>query len=344
VSLLTSIYDVAKLANVSNSTVSRVLNNSGAVKEEKRQRVLDAVQQLNYHPNGSARALALKRCKVIGVVVRELPGHVFYNKIVEGIYQEAYKRGYGVLFCINNINRCGNTSVHYSTFLMDKVDGIIFLGHDAVTREDIISIKDQDFPVVLIDNNYNIPGVPSINVNNYDGAYKATRYLIQVGHRHIAHIMGDINAFDADERFRGYRQALIDYNLPYDENLVISGNYLFNESYTASNRFLDENRDFTAVFCANDDMAGGFIKSAVEHGLRIPKDVSLVGFDDINLMQTNINCDVNLTTIKQPRYEMGEYAIEMLVNRIEKGVLGRSINIDLELIVRDSVAEIRPSI
>jgi len=338
---LNSIYDVAKLANVSKSMVSRVLNHSGPVKEEKKKRVMDAVRQLNYHPNGSARALVLKKSKVIGVVVRELLGHVFYNKFVEGIYQEASKRGYGVLFCINNIHQSGNANVHYSTFLMDKADGIIFLGHDAVTREDVISIKDQNFPLVIIDSNYNIPGVPSINVNNYDGAYKAVRYLIQAGHKRIAHIMGNIDAFDADERFSGYRQALLDYKLPYDEKLVIKGNYFFNESYAASNRLLDERHDFTAIFCANDDMACGFIQSAVEHGLRIPEDISVVGFDDICLMQANINCGINLTTIRQPRYEMGGYAVGMLVDEIEKDVVGSSINIDLELIVRDSVAAIQ---
>lgn len=332
---MASIYDVAKKANVSKSTVSRVLNNLPGVMDDKKARILSAIKELNYHPNGSARALALKQSKIIGVVVLATLGN-FYGSFIDGIYQEAYINGYSVLFCINNITKESENGVHYTSFLLDKVDGIIFLGH-AATREEIIRLRDQNLPIVLIYNYYKIPGVPSINVNNFDGAYNAVRYLIQLGHKKIAHLKGGKDAYSASDRFKGYVQALEDYNLEYDPDLVIEGNYSFPEAYVSSIKLLQRRSDFTAIFCSNDEMAGGFIKSAIEHGFCIPDDFSVVGFDDINLVLPYQNLSRGLTTIKQPRYEMGQLAVKALIGKIENDVNSPNINLDLEMIIRDSV-------
>lgn len=331
---MVSIYDVAKKANVSKSTVSRVINNQAGVKGEKRQKVLEVMKELNYHPNSSARSLASKKNNTIGVVVRWMLGHTFYSKFIDGIYQTASKLGYGVLFCVNNINF--KEGVPYSDILLGKVDGIIFLGHDSVSRKEVIKLNDQNFPLVLIDSNYNIPGIMEINVNNFNAAYNAVKYLIQLGHKRIAHFMGDKNAFDAIERFKGYKQALKDYELEYNEDLVIEGNYYFDNAYSMSNIFFKKKHDFTAIFCANDVMAAAFIKSASEHGFRIPEDISVIGFDDVDLTRSGNGSNISITTIKQPRYEMSKYAVESLVNRIENNIVCENKIYDLELIVKES--------
>ncbi len=317
---MANIYDVAKEAGVSRSTVSRVINNNSEVSEKTKQRVLVAIEKLNYSPNASARSLALNKNGVIAVVSRYMLSDPFYSKVAEYIYRIADKRGYGIFFCINE--RDTKSNLNYFRMLYGKADGIIFLGYDSVKREELVKFVDRKYPIVLFENNINIPGIVKVNLDNYYGGYVATRYLIQKGHKRIAHYKGQVESFEVIDRLRGYKSALQDYNISYDNSIVIDGQFSYEEAYNQADKLL-KNKDITAVFCDSDLMAWGFIEKALELGIKIPQDISVIGFDDINY---NLRYDLkgykknmDITTLRQPIYKMSEYAVDALVENIETG-------------------------
>lgn len=330
---MVTIYDVAREAGVSRSTVSRVINGKREVNEETRQRVEKAMKKLGYRPNTLARSLALQKTNTLGIVSIGLT-EPFFSAFIDGIHDSVDKKGYGAIFCKNDPENEAN--IDYLSILYGKVDGIIFIGEKAVSRRDLVELVDKGFPVVLIESSFNIPGVTSINVDNYQGAYSAVRYLIQLGHRKIAHIMGRRDYFESRDRLEGYKQALKDYRIDVEEDLIKEGNFIYSDAYECSKELLE--KDFTAVFCASDVMAAAFMRAAIEKGKEIPKDISVIGFDDVE------NCGLFtrdmplITTIRQPRYEMANYAVEALIDNISKGVICEDKVFRTKLIVRDSTA------
>lgn len=331
---MVTIYDVARIAGVSRSTVSRVLNDRKEVNNETRARVQDAIRKLNYSPNVSAQALASQSTNTIGVVSFGMKS--FYSNFMDGIYYFADKMGYGTIFGVNNpVNK---TRVNYLAMMNGRVDGIIFLG-ETVTRGELVRLLDENYPLVLIENDIRFPGVLSVNIDNYHGAYQATRYLIQLGHQKIAHIMGNPESTGAMERVKGYSQALEDHQLESGSNLIKVGNYLFNDGYRASRELLVECPDLTAVFCANDNTAVALIKAVFEKGLRVPEDISVIGFDDVSDQELLINNMPRLTTIRQPYQEMAKYAVEALIQLINHQESHGNKMFKGELIVRDSAKQ-----
>jgi len=329
---LVTIVDVAKMAGVSRSTVSRVLNNRKEVKKETRVRVQEAISKLNYAPNVTAQALASQATKTIGVVSFGMKS--FYSSFMDGIYYYADELGYGTIFGVNNpVNK---TKINYLNMMNGRVDGIIFLG-ETVTHQELLRLLESNYAVVLIENDIRFPGLINVNIDNYHGAYQATKYLINLGHEKIGHIMGDPNSAGATERLHGYSQALEDHHLETNANLIKVGNYLFDQGYTAAIDLLKENP--TAVFCANDNMAIAFIKAAGEEGLKVPEDISIVGFDDVYDQELIIKNMPLLTTIRQPYQEMAKYAVKALIHLItHKEALGNKV-FKGELIIRQSASK-----
>lgn len=335
---MATIYDVAREAGVSRSTVSRVINGKKEVNEETRRIVEEAMRRLDYRPNASARALASQKSYTLGVVSVGLTDP-FYSSMIGSIYHSADELGYGTLFCVNNLGK--QTKVDYFNILFGKVDGIIFVGENTVSYSELVRLVNAAYPVVLIENNMNIPEIISVNIDNFQGAYNATRYLIQLGHKKIAHMMGRKSSFEAADRLKGYTQALKDYGITMDAGLVKEGHYLFNNAYQCSKELLDERRDVTAIFCANDIMAAAFMHAAMERGLKVPDDISVVGFDDIKDSDLFLKEMPLLTTVRQPRRELAAYAVKTLVGKIERKEKGENKVFNTELVVRESTAEIK---
>lgn len=331
---MVTIYDVARMAGVSRSTVSRVLNDRKEVNNETRARVQEAIRKLNYSPNISAQVLASQSTNTIGVVSFGMKS--FYSNFMDGIYYYADEIGYGTIFGVNNpVNK---TKVNYLNMMNGRVDGIIFLG-GTVSRNELVRLLDMNYPLVLIENDIRFPGVMSVNVDDYHGAYQATRYLIQLGHHKIAHIKGNPENHGAVERYKGFSQALEDHNLEFNTNLVKVGNYLFDDGYRASQELLVENPDIEAVFCANDNMAIAFIKAAFEKGLRVPEDISVIGFDDVSDQELLIKSMPRLTTIRQPYQEMAKHAVEALIQMINQKESIANKVFKGKLIIRDSTKQ-----
>lgn len=332
---MATIYDVAKSAGVSRSTVSRVLNDQEGVNPQTKKRVLEAINALHYKPNASARSLALQKCNVIGVVAKEITD-TFYGSMIDTIYRKADANNYGVLFCINNLNR--KAKVDYFHTLYGKVDGILFLGENTVTRHELQQYIEQSYPVVLIENNFNLSGTTTINIDNFQSAYMATSYLISRGHKKIAHIAGDSYSFEGMHRIKGYVQALQDHGVFWEEGLIRQCDYSAHHAYDCALELLDTYPDLTGVFCATDIMAAGFIQGALGKGFSVPQDLSVIGFDNLPQNQLPYHDVLPLTTVDQPREEMAAYAVEALIGQIQNGFVGENKIFPTELIIRKSTS------
>jgi len=322
--------DVAKMAGVSTSTVSRVLTRPEVVQKETRDKVMTAVDALNYKPNLVARQFRRNETKIILVVVPNITEQ-FFSKILKGIDDVASKNGYKVLLCdtANSIDK----EMEYINLLHQKqVDGMILLTA-RIDKEKLLSLADQ-FPVVLACEYVDVVKIPTVSINNVSSARRITEHLITLGHQNIAHITGCIEGIVSRDRVEGYMQALSLHNINFNEAYVVEGDATIQSGYNQMKNLLNfENRP-TALFAHNDEMAIGAISAVKEEGLKVPDDIAVVGFDDLEISRI---VEPQLTTINQPRFEIGKKAMELLLMRIR----GESIKVekfimDYELIIRDS--------
>lgn len=325
-----SIDDVAKRAGVSKATVSRVLNNSANVSEKKKKAVLEAIKTLNYTPNVTAKNLAKRKTDTIGIIIQSLGGW-FYSSVVELLDNYITKRGYGAIFCQISKN------VDYFRFLVGRVDGIIAFGYKTVTKDALRLLQANNVPIVLVENNFEFPNVPRINVNNFQGGYIATEYLIKKGCRKIAHILGPKDSFESIARFEGYKAALCDAKIEFDEKLVIEGDFMFQKAYENLKKLV-KNMGVDSIFAANDVMAYASIYAMDELGLNVPDDIKVVGFDDVDIFGLRLSKMPKLTTIRQPMDLMVETACKVLMEKIDgrKKDFNNEYILDTKLIVRES--------
>jgi LacI family transcriptional regulator, galactose operon repressor len=328
--------DVAALAGVSRTTVSFVLNgraNSG-ISEETRGRVLRAAEELGYHVHGPARALAEGQSRVIGLVLLQRQDQVGSDALLEetllGIASEARSDGYKVL--VEAVSPDGH---RYADLVRShRVDGLIVSGPRANDRE-LQGIIRDGFPVIL---QGSLPGLaaPSVDVDNRTGAAAATSYLAGLGHRRIgciSHAPLDFTA--ASDRLAGYRDALEERSIPFDERLVASGAFDAASGYAAMRDLLTRAHDLTAVFIASDIVAFGALSAIREAGHRVPQDISVVGFDDIPLAR---HFDPPLTTVRIPARDLGAAAGRALIDRLAGRPATTRTLLATELVVRSSTA------
>lgn len=323
---------VAERAGVSKATVSRVLNDY-PVRDTTRKRVMAAMRELDYRPNALARNLPLKKSQTIAVVT---PGFsdAFYSEIVEGIEQVLVERDYMMTLCTTRHNT--DRERLYTRLLQERrVDGILLL----TPREtDVLPVVDW-FPqskslIVLVDAPASRNGSSAIRVDNYGGGEMITKHLISLGHRRIAVISGPKSAPESKERLMGYKAALEESGIPFDPNMVFPGDYQATSGAAAVRRILALNPRPTAVFAMNDAMAIAAMEVMEQHGLSIPGDVAVVGFDDIKPASW---IRPRLTTIRQPLVEMGRVATKKLLNVINGDETETvTISLPVELIVRES--------
>jgi LacI family transcriptional regulator len=326
----TTIQDIARHAEVSITTVSRVLNANGYVSEDKRQTVLAAIKELDYRPNIFAQSLASGQSRTIGVLT-QLIASPLYDQILRGVVENLDNSGYSPLIADGYWNpRREKESVQ--TFLDRSVDGLILLG-GSMPHEDIIAIS-KKIPTFIIARNIPELGCQSIPVDDFKGAYLATQHLIEAGHRRIAHFRGLMEHADATRRWNGYRQALKDAGLAEDPNLLVQGDFLESSGVLGVEMLLTRGVSFSAIFTANDQMAFGARLALHRRGIRVPDDVSLVGFDDVSV---SAFMTPPLTTISVPAQEIGGLAAQGMLALIRDEPCQISVP-PLKLMVRESVA------
>jgi DNA-binding LacI/PurR family transcriptional regulator len=335
-----TIYDVAEKAGVGIGTVSRVLNHSQRLAPETRARVLKVISELNYQPHAFAQGLARKKAFTIAAIVPFITGY-FYVELLKGVQHAVSKHKYDlILYSADDLKKTG---LYIRRTLHERrVDGVLLisLGIPAKYAE---ALQGRKMPLVLVDAFH--PAHDSITVNNKDGAYQAVRHLISLGHRSIAIVNGHLECAPAQERLAGYQQAMAEAGLETRKSLMLSSDELSGEAailndgfnkqagYLAMRRLLQATGDRpTAVFMASDIQAMGAIKALREAGLRMPEDIAMVGFDDIELAEF-----LELTTVKQPMFKMGEQAVERLLALITNpDAERRHQRIETELVVRGS--------
>ncbi len=331
---MATIVEVAERAGVGIGTVSRVLNNTGAVKAETRERVLKAIDELNFRPNQAARQLVTARTGTIAVVLPYLTRPFFVN-VLHGVEATAAARDYHLqLFNVE-------TEEKRRFYLREmpyhgRIDGLLVVSLP-VFDVAVNQLTAARIPTVLVDSFH--PQLPSITVDNVAGARLAVEHLIECGHRRIAYICGPLAAelkFPVNQqRLHGYQAALAAHGIPRVDPYVISGADSHVDGMRMTYQLLDLDPRPTAIFAASDVHALGALQAAGERGLRVPHDLAIVGYDDIDLAGY-----MSLTTVRQPMVKMGRRGVEMLLDQVDgREGAARHTTLPVELIVRRSTVD-----
>ena len=327
-----SMIDVAELSGVSHQTVSRVLNNHKSVSEKTRSKVLKAMEELNYRPNLVARALVTGKTATIGVLSHDttLFGPA---STLHAVQSSAREKGYKTsIFSLKSEDRDSIIS-GIRELMNDGVDGIVIIAPQIKGAKELSQVLGK-FPAVLVENESSA-SLPSVNVDQIYGAYEITKHLISLGHKKIAHISGAKNWYETEKRIQGFKSATEESKL--DGSLIWEGDWSAQSGYNATKKIV-KNRKITAIFAGNDAMALGSLKALNEAGLQVPRDVSLVGFDDLPESQYLTPA---LTTARQDFHEVGEQALLILFGLINNRKSRMNVAIKPEILIRESTAKAR---
>lgn len=334
-----NIDQVAKLAHVSRSVVSRVLNNHPNVSEEAKERVRKVIEKYNYRPNAVARSLATQNTYEVSVLTSkrgdESLGNGYWTLLYLGIFEECIRSGYFVR--LSFLSPPEQDDVHNLVLNEHQLEGIICLNED-VTDLVAETVTENRTPIVLVGHNPNHPGFCSVDVDNYSGAYKAVEHLTGLGHKCIGGMFGNQNVQESERRKKGYRDALLEKGIEPGEAFMNTDEYSQQAGYQTMKRWIRDHPEMTAVFCASDMIAMGVLLLLREENIRVPEEFSVIGFDGLPVSQYMIP---PLTTISQPIYGKGERAAQMLINQIqktEKEIL--HVDLEPELIVRRSTGPV----
>jgi DNA-binding LacI/PurR family transcriptional regulator len=326
-----SIYDVAKKAGVSVVTVSRVINNASTVRQTSRDKVMKAIKELNYQPNSAAQSLARGKTNVIGLLIPNLTDP-FIMEVVDSVDRELEKKGY--FLALSVIDKSDDSTVR-SNFLFqhDRVDGILIL--TPIFEDDYVtSLKNKNIPFVIMDNQLFPFTVSSIVVDNFKGGYDVTRHLLELGHLKFGCIGGPEEFLSARHRIDGFNAALAEVGIePYKNN---RGEFDITTGYDITKKWVEDKELPTAIICGDDHIAFGAIDALRENGLRVPEDVSVVGYDDHPFAS---KLHPHLTTVKQPAVEIGVKGVEALFNAMNgKEKQHVVVKLPPELIIRHTTS------
>jgi LacI family transcriptional regulator len=326
-----TIREVAERANVSPTTVSHVINKTRFVSKETRERVLLAMKELGYQPNELARSLRSGKTFTIGLILPD-NSNPYFAEISRGIEASAFEADYSVILCNTEDNQ-EREEFYIDLLLKKQVDGLIFVA--AGDRSDsLYSLARRKIPVIIVDRNVPGPEVDAVLGDNVSGGLAAVRYLIKLGHQRIACITGPSNVTPSSGRITGYRKALDEVGIPVDETLLLHGNFRIESGEQNALELLQRPNRPSAIFACNDLMAIGAMRAASRLGLHIPQDISIVGYDDIELARYVTPL---LTTVYQPKSTMGQVAVKLLLERIENIDRPKQVKIlQPELVVRES--------
>jgi len=331
-----TIFDVAQASGVSYSTVSRVLNGFEFVKADTRARVLEAAETLGYVANLQARSLAGGKSKIIGVLVPSLD-NAYISSVCQGIDEALANAGYDLMLYTTH-RKQGKEAQYAQAIAGGLTDGLLLMvpliGSDKLETNYLDVIQQKNFPYVLIDQTDASSKSSAVDSDNWQGAFDATQYLLDLGHKRIGFSTGMMAINAARKRLEGYKAALKANRISIDERLIAEGDFTHEGGYGAAQSLLRLSNIPTAIFASNDLSAFGVMDAIRDRGLSIPKDISVVGFDDIP--QASITYP-KLSTVKQPLEQMGKEAVKLLLDQIEEPEKPvRQITLATSLIKRDS--------
>jgi LacI family transcriptional regulator len=335
----TTIKDVAREAGVSIATVSLVIHDNERISSDTKKKVQKAIKSLSYHPSRSARGLVSQKTGNIGFILTDdhfLRTEPFYTRIFLGAEFQARSDEYYILLTTIPTNYTEEDSL--PRFILEQnVDGIIIAGKVPVFL--IEKLNKFNVPLVFVDFLPSNGQYPTVQIDNFHGGELATQHLIDYGHKKIGFIAGDIQHPSISARFRGFKQTLENNNIEYNSN-----NYIINESYPARQngysaaKILLANNNITAIFAANDALAIGAMQYCKDNGIKIPNDISIIGFDDV---EADLLLDPPLSTVRVPKIEMGAEAMQLMVNIINKNnIIAKRILVPVVLIARESTMQV----
>ncbi|SDG50491.1 transcriptional regulator, LacI family [Fontibacillus panacisegetis] len=329
---MATIKDVAKLAGVAISTASYALSGDRRVTAKTKEKVLEAAKQLNYRKNGFAMDLKRSRTNTIALILTDLSGP-YYSELIRSVQDVALSNGYDLVAC-SSMGGKESTAVK---FLREKrVDGAIVLAHN-ITDEVLLQTASSNFPIVAMDRVTTGEGLISIVVDGELGGYKATRHLIDHGHQSIAFVSGPANSYDNMLRYQGYLRAMHEAGLEEKAKWRLSGNFVRDGGYKVTKMMMMQGELPSAIFYGNDEMAIGGIKAIEEESYSVPDDISVIGFDDIQLAEY---INPPLTTIRQPMHESGSLAGHLLFQMLNDQEVNDSYKLKVELVERKSVKSV----
>ena len=323
-----SIKDVAKEADVSVATVSRVINHKGNVTEKTSEAVLEAVKKLGFKPNLFGKGLRSGETKIIMVMLSSL-ANTFCSSIIRSIDKIAGSKGYYIMVCTTDGNP--DKENYYINFALNGLfTGLIILS--STLNEKQISDLSKELPTVQCNEFADTINTPYVAINNEQAAYDAVSLLIKNGRKRIVFNTVNNNLISTRNRFKGYKRALEENGIAFDESLVVYGNYGYRNAVEVFDNYIVQGNKFDAVFSISDRMAAGVMHAAISRGLRIPYDIEIVGFDNTDISYTSTP---QITTVSQPHDELGKCAFELLEKAIKKEET-ENIILDYNLIIRDS--------
>ncbi|SFO74632.1 transcriptional regulator, LacI family [Algoriphagus ornithinivorans] len=338
-----TIKDIARELNVSSSTVSRALKDYPGISDETKRKVKELAKKLNYRPNAIALSLRKSRSFTIGVIIPEVV-HFFFSTVISGIEEVAYSRGYNVILTQTN-EKLDREQSSIDTMLSNQIDGFL-VSYSKETKDfnHFSRLLDQGYPIVFFDRVPEIPNAINVMVDDYQGAFDAVSHLITQGYSRIVHLAGPKNLKISQERERGYRDALKNYGIAIDEDLIVECPIgTSDEGQKITKSLLDNLKQTPDAFFGNNDMAAvGAMLACKAAGLRVPEDVGIVGFSNWQFCSM---IEPSLSSVAQPGFNMGAKATEMLLDIIEKKVnpeeVKEALTLETELLVRKSSVRLK---
>ncbi|MFP5110106.1 catabolite control protein A [Neobacillus sp. C211] len=315
-----TIYDVAREASVSMATVSRVVNGNPNVKPVTRKKVLEVIDRLGYRPNAVARGLASKKTTTVGVIIPDI-SNIFFAELARGIEDIATMYKYNII--LSNSDQNKDKELHLlNTMLGKQVDGLVFMGGN-ITAEHVEEFEKSPVPIVLAGSIEESNKIPSVNIDYEEAVYDSIKEFIEKGHKNIAFVVGPLhepkNTF---KKLRGYQRALQDSGIPYNEELVVEGDYTYDSGIEAIEKLLEVADRPTAILVGSDEMALGVVHGAEDKGYKVPEDFEVITSDNTRL---SLMVRPQLTTIVQPLYDIGAVAMRLLTKLMNKEKVSEQI-------------------
>jgi DNA-binding LacI/PurR family transcriptional regulator len=325
-----NIYELATKSGFSVSTVSKALNHTGRISEATREKILKVASELNYIPSYHAKVLSLNKSWLIGIIYSDNLGigfsHPHFSVILEGFKQEAEKEGYEITFINRNM---GNRSMTYLEFCRYRqVEGVFIVNYYSLSKQ-VPQLIESGLPLVSSDAGFD--DIPTITSNDILGGVLATQYLYDLGHKKIDHIAGPSYTISAQHRKKGFLQVINEHH-GIVSNIYEANNYSIEDGYQQALKIIEKNDLPTAIFVAGDWMALGVIQALKEHDIRVPEDISIIGYDDLDFLKYS---QPALTTVSQNKLEIGKRAAQYLIQQIN-GETVSSLDVDVEIIERET--------
>ena len=336
-----NIKEIAKLVGVSSATVSRVLNNSGYVREETREKVLKVIKEQKYIPSAIARSLSNKETNSIGTIIPDIQNE-FFSKVISGITESADGLGY------NTVLLNSNEDISKEHEILSMVEAQHFKGiiitpvayHDTVTRDFLLHFEEVGIPVVLVDRDIKSTSFAGVFVDNFKGAFDGVSELIKAGHKNIAIISGPETSRPGKDRYRGYISALEDQGIAANESYIMHGDFRVDKAYECTGQLLSLDKKPTAIFTSNNLTTMGCLKYLTENKIKLGRDISILGFDDIDALKM---IGYNISVVSRDAELQGKEAMELLQERfIKKNVAdGKQVIVTYKVILRGSERRIK---